>query len=146
MVITEAERKLNLLPIVVCFQVQCRGHEGTTCLKNYKMQMTKPSVTNKPSLSPLWLTGPATFHLPSRRPFSTTASASSKEEGGEGRRVEWREGKGAGQREGKSRQELLTGMYRTSITLSLNHMYSTNHTSINWHSPYAKYTKVHPHQ
>ena len=50
------------------------------------------------------------FHLPSRRPFSTTA-ASSKEEGGEGRRVdwrrvewrrvEWREGKGAGQRKGK---------------------------------------------
>ena len=41
MVITEAERKLNLLPIVVRFKVQCRGHEGTTCLKNYKMQMTK---------------------------------------------------------------------------------------------------------
>ena len=32
-------------------------------------------------VSSLRLTGPATFHLPSRRPFSTTA-ASSKEEGG----------------------------------------------------------------
>ena len=40
MVIIEAERKLNLLPIVVRFQVQCRRHEGTTCLKN-KMQITK---------------------------------------------------------------------------------------------------------
>ena len=41
LVITQAEQLLTLLQIPVRFQAHCRGHEGRTCLKNYKMKMNK---------------------------------------------------------------------------------------------------------
>ena len=41
LVITQAEQLLTLLLKIVRFQAHCRGHEGRTCLKNYKMKMNK---------------------------------------------------------------------------------------------------------